>query len=83
MANALCFNLSAEAREAGSILVLIVEVNVENTSVIVSSINSSWNIAQHTADDFEIFLLLEFIQIIQVWVDYFKSFNRVKSTQDE
>ena len=32
-------------RRLGSILVLNMEVNVENTSAVVSSINSNWNIA--------------------------------------
>ena len=35
MANAFCFNLSMEVKKAGSILVLNVQVNVENTSAII------------------------------------------------
>ena len=38
MAKVLCFNQSAEARNACSIPVLDVEVNVEDTSAVVSSI---------------------------------------------
>ena len=37
----------------------------------------------HTPDNFAFFMVLEFIQINQVWVHYFKSFIREKSTQDK
>ena len=65
----------------------IVDINVKHRSPLLSSssMNSNWNFISQASDNLELFFFmrLEFTQVTQVWVQYFKSFSRVKSTHDE